>query len=228
MITKAEIKFIKSLGASRSERRSNGLFIAEGDKIIADFLAAGLTTQAIYRVGDNISSSDLNRISFLKTPTTALALFHIPTYNFERSPIALALDGVQDPGNIGTIVRTADWFGINTIYCSNDSADVFAPKVVQSTMGSLSRVKVEYTDLGNLLSGSKEPIYGTFLENASNIYSEPRPEKAIIVMGNEGNGISPAVEALVSRRIYIARIGGGESLNVAIATAIAMSTLTKE
>jgi TrmH family RNA methyltransferase len=135
------------------------------------------------------------------------------------------LDGVQDPGNLGTIIRTADWFGITNIICSEDTVDAYNPKVVQATMGSLARVNVTYNNLAGLISAAKLPVFGTLL-NGENIYSTNFGTEGLIIMGNEGNGIRPDIQALVTKAITIPRIGKAESLNVAIATAICCSELT--
>lgn len=228
MIDKAEIKRIKNLTSSRAERNANGVFVAEGQKLTEDLTASGLEAQTVYKVGQNISQAEMGRISALKTPTDTLAIFKKPEFNFKESDIALVLDGVQDPGNMGTIIRTADWFGVNTIYCSAECADVYSPKVIQATMGSLARVKVVYTDIAALLANAEKPVYGTFLKNAANIYSVGTISSGFIVMGSEGCGISDTVEATITSRIFIPRIGGGESLNVAIATAVCLSLTGKK
>ena len=183
-----------------------------------------------------VSDEELRRISFLQHPQQVLALFPIPdsttapadlsliTYHLS---LALALDGVQDPGNLGTIIRIADWFGIDTIYCSEDTADAYNPKVVQATMGSIARVNIIYTDLVALLDSLPPsfPIYGTLLDG-EDIYQQSLSTEGIIVMGNEGNGISEPIRQKVNRRLLIPRFREGdtaESLNVAIATAITCS-----
>jgi len=168
----------------------------------------------------------LKKISALTTPNTCLATFKIPAaVTFEEKGLIVALDDVRDPGNLGTIIRLCDWFGIKTLFCSEESVDVYNPKVVQATMGSISRVNVVYGNLEKLLSETKLPVYGTFMDG-KNIYKETLPNEGIIVMGNEANGISKAVESLVSQRIAIPRFGdlqATESLNVATATAIILS-----
>ena len=204
----------------KKHRQKEGLFVAEGPKVIEELckLCDPLETY---------EGEDAIKASFLQHPQGKLALF--PTSIFEnitpQSSLKIALDGVQDPGNLGTIIRIADWFGIDHIYCSPNSADVFNPKVVQATMGSLARVKVEYTDLNELFASLPEdfPIYGTLLDG-NNIYEEKLSDEGIIVMGNEGNGISPEIRQLVNHRLLIPSYPSdrptAESLNVAIATAI--------
>jgi len=182
-----------------------------------------------------ISDDELRRISFLQHPQQVLALFPLPdttaAANYSLFTIhyslALALDGVQDPGNLGTIIRIADWFGIDTIFCSEDTADAYNPKVVQATMGSIAHVNIIYTDLLRLFDSlpPSYPVYGTLLDG-EDIYQQPLTKEGIIVMGNEGNGISEAIRQRVNRRLLIPCFREGdtaESLNVAIATAITCS-----
>ena len=174
-----------------------------------------------------LSASELARVSLLQAPQQVVAVFEKPTPApwQPTDELALALDGVQDPGNVGTIIRLADWFGIHNILCSPTTADAFAPKVVQATMGALGRVNLHYVDLCEALAKLpvETPIYGTFLDG-SNIYEQTLDTKGLIIMGNEGQGISPAVERFVSKRLFIPRFPldatGSESLNVAMATAI--------
>ncbi len=233
MITTNEIKKIRTL-ASKKVRSELGLFIAEGDKLISELLPL-MQVAEIYEVGANCTDAQMQRISQLKTPTTKLALFRIPTYDLKNSVRSdekvLVLDSVQDPGNLGTILRTADWFGIKTVVCSPQTADVFSSKVVQATMGSIGRVRVLYTNLEEWLIERQKhfpnSIYGTFLERSTLLNDTKFDSYATIVMGNEGNGISAEVEKFISNRITIPRAknGTGESLNVAIATSIILSRL---
>lgn len=224
-MTKAEITFIRSLG-ERKARIESGLFVAEGRKLVGDLLAAGMRARTIYSTEDfpdasPISPKEMERISFLKTPSPLLALFEIPARELVfGEELVLALDGVQDPGNLGTIVRTADWMGIRTILCSPDCADCFAPKVVQATMGALARVGVHYGSLVEWMPAF-ERVWGTFMEGES-IYRAQLAGSGLIVMGSEGRGISPEVAAQIAERLTIPACGtpAGESLNVAIATAI--------
>ena len=164
----------------------------------------------------------------LKTPQDVLAVFEQPHYvaqsNVIEHSLCLALDGVQDPGNLGTIIRLADWFGIEHIFCSQGTVDVYNPKTVQATMGALARVKLYYVNLPELIASLKQtPVYGTFLDG-NNMYDEKLSEHGLIIMGNEGNGISKEVEKLVNKRLYVPNYPlyreTSESLNVAIATAI--------
>ena len=173
-----------------------------------------------------ISEAELKKISALATPNSCLAVFKIPkAKEMKESGLILALDDVRDPGNLGTIIRLCDWFGIETLFCSEESVDIYNPKVVQATMGSISRVNVVYGDLENFLVKTKLTVFGTFMDG-KNIYQESLLKEGIIVMGNEANGISEAVEKLVTDRIAIPRFGDlqiTESLNVATATAIILS-----
>lgn len=171
-----------------------------------------------------ISMKDIEKISTLKTPQEVIGLVKIPlwpTLNYDslKHRFSLVLDNVQDPGNMGTIIRTADWFGIADIICSEDTVDVYNPKVVQATMGSLARVNVHYTNLEQVLPQIKLPLFGAMLDG-ENMYNTNFGDEGLLVMGNEGNGISPAIERLINTKITIPRAGKAESLNVAIATAI--------
>ena len=177
---------------------------------------------------DTVTEEELQRCSFQKTPQQVLALFPIQESGeslpeVARHELCLALDGVQDPGNLGTIVRLADWFGISHIFCSHQTADIFSPKAIQATMGAISRVRVHYIDLAKEISRCSSPIYGTHLDG-ENIYTKHLSSQGVIIMGNEGKGISPEVEALVNEKLYIPPYPENqktvESLNVAIATAI--------
>lgn len=233
MLTTNEIKFLKSLSTKRA-RRDSGLFVAEGDKLVGE-LCELLEVDTIYRVGENCNEAQMSRISQLKTPSSVLATFKIPHYNVDKSVKysgkVVVLDEVQDPGNLGTIIRSCDWFGIRRIVCSMETADCFAPKVVQATMGAIGRVEVLYTNIEEWLEKREElfpnATFGTFLERSENYAEVNYPHHSTIVMGNEGKGISPRVEELVARRVHIARGegGAGESLNVAIATSLLLSRL---
>ena len=176
-----------------------------------------------------VSQEDLSRASLLKTPQQVLAIFEQPQYTLDpeavRSSLCLALDDVQDPGNLGTIIRLADWFGIEHIICSQNTVDVYNPKTIQATMGGIARVKVHYTSLPDFIRslGENIPVFGTFL-NGKNMYEQPLTANGLIVMGNEGNGIGKEVATLINRKLYIPNYPAGqetsESLNVAIATAV--------
>ena len=173
-----------------------------------------------------IDDSDLKKISALATPNNCLALFKM-SINIESidDNLTLVLDNIRDPGNLGTIIRLCDWFGISQLICSPDTVDFYNPKVVQATMGSLTRVNIIYTDLIDFLTKTNLPIYGTFMDGDS-IYKTSLPEKAVVIMGNEANGISSTIEKLIKNRLSIPRFGTiqkTESLNVATATAIVLS-----
>jgi TrmH family RNA methyltransferase len=241
MISKNQIKFIRQLEQKKGRRRE-GLFVAEGPKVVGDLMRrwqpAGLWATAGYEPPQpvsvqRVSDDELRRVSFLQHPQQVVALFPLPAAGGPRlSPLTLALDGVQDPGNLGTIIRIADWFGITSIVCSDDTADAWSPKVVQASMGSIARVDISYTDLAALIDGLPvgTPVYGTLLDGSS-IYSEQLEPRGLIVMGNEGNGLSEAVRRRVTRRLLIPPYGSGhgaESLNVAAATAIVCSEFRRE
>lgn len=239
-VTNGIIKWVHSL-AQKKNRDNERCFVAEGTKCVLDTLGAfrlrGLfCTENWLRThniedADVVSSSQIERMSMLKTPTEVIAVYEIPDYDVDLSEtvrnLNLALDNVQDPGNLGTIIRIADWFGINDIYCSVDTVDVYNPKVVQATMGAISRVRVHYCDLPGLFGTLKDvPVFGTFLDGDS-IYEEKLGSNGFIVMGNEGKGISPEVEKYVDKRLLIPSYPVGvvtsESLNVGMATAIVVS-----
>ena len=239
-VTNGIIKWVHSL-AQKKNRDNERCFVAEGTKCVLDTLGAfrlrGLfCTENWLRThniedADVVSSSQIERMSMLKTPTEVIAVYEMPDYDVDLSEtvrsLNLVLDNVQDPGNLGTIIRIADWFGINDIYCSVDTVDVYNPKVVQATMGAIARVRVHYCDLPGLFGTLKDvPVFGTFLDGDS-IYEEKLGSNGFIVMGNEGKGISPEVEKYVDKRLLIPSYPVGvvtsESLNVGMATAIVVS-----
>lgn len=238
MISKNQQKYIRQL-EQKKYRKREGCFVAEGTKVVGDLLKryqplalyATESWDAPKGVGYTlVSEEELQRVSFQQHPQQVLAIFPIPQPTEPISlsgSLTLALDGVQDPGNLGTIIRIADWFGIDTIICSEETADAWNPKVIQATMGSIARVNVIYANLVELLDTlpSDYPIYGTFLDG-ENIYTQTLSAEGLIIMGNEGNGISEAVKAKVNRRLLIPDFHQGDtadSLNVAIATAITCS-----
>ena len=233
MVSKNEIKRVQQLELKKFRQREQ-LFVAEGPKVVGDLIRCGFKPQAIYATANYqpaqgicptlITDDELRKLSFLQHPQQVLAVFGIPQQEQVPEPkgLCLALDGVQDPGNLGTIIRIADWFGIDTIYCSADTADAWNPKVVQATMGSIARVNIFYIDLPTMLRNTQLPVYGTLLDG-NDIYQQQLSKEGIIVMGNEGNGISAEVRQLVTHRLLIPCYREGdaaESLNVAIATAI--------
>ena len=243
MISKNKIKYIRSLELKKN-RNKEGKFVAEGFKVVDDLLALQpadliVATQewlhgkhfAAQTEVIEVTEEELKKVSFLQHPQQVLAVFKQATsgdYSINTNELNLALDGVQDPGNLGTIIRIADWFGITHIYCSQDTADVYNPKVVQATMGSIARVKVEYGDLLGLVESLPDdvPVYGTLLDG-DNIYQQTLENRGLIVMGNEGKGISPALAKKVNHKLLIPNFPEGrataDSLNVAIATAITCS-----
>jgi TrmH family RNA methyltransferase len=236
MVSKNQIKLITSL-QQKKYRVANQLFFAEGIKVIQELLESNFELVHLYSTQNDfdevsndkksiIHESDLKKISALATPNTCLALFKIPTNKkIVESGLILALDSVRDPGNLGTILRLCDWFGIDQIICSKDAVDIYNPKVVQATMGSISRVNVNYIDLRTFIAETKLPVFGTFMDG-ENIYQSDLPQEGIIIMGNEANGISPELELLAKNRLSIPRFGNlqkTESLNVANATAIILS-----
>lgn len=234
MITKSEISFVRSL-ADKKSREQHGLFVVEGRKMVAEALGSPMNVRRIFgteefaeiETCEAVSRKDIERMSSLKTPQGIMALVEIPQYSLPANPgseLTLALDGVQDPGNLGTIMRIADWFGIRDIICSPDTADCYGPKTVQATMGAVFRVRVHYTNLAAALGKTNAPIYGTFLEG-DNIYGvRLESDRGIIVLGNEGNGIGDEVAAAVTSKLYIPPYPAGdpasESLNVGVAAAI--------
>ncbi|QXP79995.1 MULTISPECIES: TrmH family RNA methyltransferase [Winogradskyella] len=239
MLSKNQIKLIKSLGQKKG-RQQNGLFIVEGIKGISEFLKSDYklknlyTTQSIFEAPNHliseISEADLKKITALKNPNTALAIFEIPeSISSQEKGLVVALDDVRDPGNLGTIIRLCDWYGIKNLVCSHNTVDCYNSKVVQATMGSLTRVNLLYVDLVNYLQSSKLDTFGTFLEG-ENIYTANLPTEGIIILGNEANGISEAIEAKVNRKVTIPQFGAvkaTESLNVANATAILLSEFSR-
>lgn len=228
--------------ASTKGRREHSLFMAQGEKCVLDtidyfeidnVLATSQWIDSHTGIAEAndvtlVTHSDIERISSLSTPPSVIAIYHIPDHTISEfeNGLVVALDGVQDPGNLGTIIRVADWMGITEVIASPDTVDVWNPKVVQATMGAISRVKISYIDLTEVLGRTTMPIYGTFLDG-DNIYNAPLTKDGIIVMGNEGKGISPEVSSLIRNRLLIPSYPPGratsESLNVAVATAITLS-----
>jgi RNA methyltransferase, TrmH family len=241
MLSKNQIKLISSL-QQKKYRLASQLFFAEGAKVIQELVKSNFELEHLYttkkdfneidsRKKSFISENELNKISALATPNTCLAVFKIPLESpIIESGLVIALDSVRDPGNMGTILRLCDWFGVQQLVCSKETVDIYNPKVVQATMGSIARVNVNYVDLVSFLEKTKLPVFGTFMDS-ENIYKTTLPQEGIIVMGNEANGISENIEKLVSRRITIPRFGQlqiTESLNVATATAIVLSEFRRQ
>jgi RNA methyltransferase, TrmH family len=236
MVSKNQIKLISGLH-SKKNRLLSRLFFAEGVKVIQELLASNFELDHLYTTQNDfddvlvskktqIHENDLKKISALATPNTCLAVFKIPNENpINQSGLVLALDDIRDPGNLGTILRLCDWFGIEQLLCSKETVDIYNPKVVQATMGSITRVNVNYVDLESFIAQTKLPVFGTFIDG-KNIYKIKLPQEGIIIMGNEANGINQNLEKLIQNRLTIPRFGKlqkTESLNVATATAIILS-----
>ncbi len=243
MISKGKQKYIRSL-ALKKHRNEERVFVAEGNKLVGDMLASFscrlLVAKHCWLAGQEelprcetieVSDEEMRRTSLLQNPQDVLAVFDFPCWDavdaLPGNELMLAIDGVQDPGNMGTIVRIADWFGIRHIVCSTDTVDVFNPKTVQATMGALSRVQIHYASLPAYLEkekGKGVQLYGTFLDGVDIYSRNDLGAEGIIVMGNEGNGVRPEVSRLIDKRLYIPNYPPGqetsESLNVAIATSI--------
>lgn len=248
MISKNRIKYIKSLQMKKF-RMQEQIFVAEGPKVVHDLMAvyrprtivatdAWLNRQAGLADLDIVcvSEAELKHISFLQHPQSVMALFPIPQPSLAphsiSTELSLALDGIRDPGNLGTIIRLADWFGIRSVYCSEDTTDAFNPKVVQATMGSIAHVSIIRTDLKQLIEGlpADTPVYGTLLDG-DNLYTQPLENRGLLIMGNEGNGISPAISRLITQKLFVppypVNRQYAESLNVATATAIVCSEIRR-
>ena len=241
MLSKNQIKLISSL-QQKKYRIANQLFFAEGVKVIQELVKSNYELEHLYTTKEDfneiaahkktiITENELNKISALATANTCLAVFKIPSESeIIGSGLFLALDSIRDPGNMGTILRLCDWFGIQQLVCSKETVDIYNPKVVQATMGSISRVNVNYVDLHAFLEKTKLPVFGTFM-NGENIYKTDLVKEGIIVMGNEANGISAEIEKLIEYRLTIPRFGKlqqTESLNVATATAIILSEFRRQ
>lgn len=247
-LSKNKISYITSL-KDKKFRNQHKTFVAEGSKLIFDLIRNTKCQLLVISedVKDNMPEADAEEIivatrteikkaSHLATPPDAIAVFYQTEHDFSKidysQKLNLILDGIQDPGNMGTIIRIADWFGIENIFCSHDTVDVYNTKTVQATMGALSRVNVHYTDMANLIAQHPHtPIYGTFLDG-ENIYQEPLSSSGFIIMGNEGKGIRPEIEKLITHRLFIPNFSTNsttsESLNVAVATAVVCSEFRRK
>jgi TrmH family RNA methyltransferase len=245
MLSKSQIGFIKSLH-QKKYRKENGIFIIEGIKSLTEFISSNYEILSIYylpqyqsllpKLPSNIklfevNNAELEKISTLQAPQGVLALLTIPE-NKEIAPeslmdgFSLALDGLQDPGNLGTIIRTADWFGFKNIICAEHTVEVYNPKTVQATMGSLARINICYTNLPEYLKRVKMPVYAAMLDGHS-LYQVKWQQQGLIVLGNEGKGISTEVAKLVSEVVTIPRVGVAESLNVSISAAIICAEISR-
>ena len=235
-LSKSNLKLITSL-QQKKYRQKHKLFVAEGIKVVEELLNSSLEASHVFTIDESfivgneiprtiVSENELKKISTLKNPNKVLGLFKIPEgKETKETGLIVALDEVNDPGNLGTIIRLCDWFGVSELVCSKNTVDCYNQKVVQSTMGSLTRVNISYTDLPEFLSNAQLPIYMADMDG-SNVYKSSLPEKAILVMGNEANGISAEISAIVKHKLTIPRFGEiqqTESLNVATATAILLS-----
>ena len=248
LITKSQVKYIQSL-AHKKFRDAEGVFVVEGPKIVPEMLSlphmrprqvyatpewvkglsAGLRRPLSAGTLVEVGVAELERLSALTTPNQVVAVFEKPVFPppVWSSGVYLVLDGIQDPGNLGTIVRLADWFGVGVVVASPDSADVFNTKAVQSTMGSIGRVNVLYEDPAAVIRGAGLPVYAAVLEGEG-VYGLGRIREGFIVIGNESRGIGPGLLELATRRITIPRVGAAESLNAAVATGIILSHLIGE
>ncbi len=235
MLSKSQIKLITSL-QQKKYRNKHKLFVVEGKKSVFEFMDSVFTLESLYYTADFngdlpnnaqlITNNELKKISALKNPNQLLGVFKIskPKTIFQDGLIVV-LDTIQDPGNLGTIIRLCDWFGVTQLVCSLETVDCYNPKVVQASMGSLTRIPVIYTDLNTYISNTDLPVFVSLMEG-KNMYKTKLPKEAILVMGNEANGISDAIITLASDKISIPRFGDlkqTESLNVATATAILLS-----
>lgn len=241
MLSKNQIKLITNL-QKKKFRYKNQLFVAEGVKVIKEFLKSKFELYALYSTTDIfiqqtsncsfITEEELKKISNLTTPQVALAVFKIPqAFTLNSSGISLVLDGIRDPGNLGTIIRQCDWFGIKQLVCSLDTVDAFNPKVVQASMGSLTRVEVIYTQLEEFLCEEKRLKLGAFMDGYSIYNTDYNAKDVVLVLGNEANGIRPSVESLIDLKVSIPQYGkiqDTESLNVAMAGAILTSEIKRK
>lgn len=229
-LSKAQVKWVRSL-QQKKHRDAEGVFVAEGAKCVEELRKA--FELVLLATSDNATYTEIEQMSSLRTPQGVIGVFKKRAFNSKiPSGLLVALDGVQDPGNLGTIIRTCDWFGIHDILCSHDTADCYNPKVVQATMGALARVRVHYVDLPKeltLLRQTGLPLYGTLLEgeNMYEPYAIPDKQRGVIIMGNEGNGISESIRKLITHPLlipsYPINASTSESLNVSIATAIVLA-----
>lgn len=251
MLSKNNIKTINSLKIKKYRKQENA-FICEGEKIFELLVSSDFTIKKVYATTgfisknltkhenfdfEEIEEKELSKISALTTPQQVIAIVEIPknntNFNNFDTGLTIVLDKLQDPGNLGTIIRIADWFGIENVVCSDNSVDVYNPKVVQATMGSIFRVNVFYLKLEGLLqkaSAENIPIYGTFM-NGKNIYSSNLSSSGIIIMGNEANGITPEIEKFITHKISIPdfnKTKAAESLNVAVSTSIVCSEFRRK
>ena len=239
MVTKSELKYIQSL-SDKKVRLETGCFIAEGVKLVGEMIAAGYPLKAVYALDSwespdtsievtRIEAFELEKMSMLQTPNQVLAVAMMPQQIKAldlTGQLTLVLDGIQDPGNMGTIIRTADWFGIRQIVASEDTADVYNPKVIGATMGSFMRVSVTYKNLADWMPTVKLPVYGALLAG-ENIFTTKAPNGGLLVIGSEGKGIRENILDQITHPVTIPKIGGAESLNAGVAAGIIIAQLTR-
>ena len=239
MVTKSELKYIQSL-SDKKVRLETGCFIAEGVKLVGEMIAAGYPLKAVYALDSwespdtsievtRIEAFELEKMSMLQTPNQVLAVAMMPQQIKAldlTGQLTLVLDGIQDPGNMGTIIRTADWFGIRQIVASEDTADVYNPKVIGATMGSFMRVSVTYKNLADWMPTIKLPVYGALLEG-ENVFTIKTPQKGLLVIGSEGKGIRENILEFITHPVTIPKTGDAESLNAGIAAGIIVAQLTR-
>lgn len=239
MVTKSELKYIQSL-SDKKVRLETGCFIAEGVKLVGEMIAAGYPLKAVYALDSwespdasievtRIEAFELEKMSMLQTPNQVLAVAMMPQKEVAldlAGQLTLVLDGIQDPGNMGTIIRTADWFGITQIVASEDTVDVYNPKVIGATMGSFMRVSVTYKNLQEWMPTVKLPVYGALLEG-ENIFTTNAVKEGLLVIGSEGKGIRENILDLITHPVTIPKIGGAESLNAGIAAGVIVAQLTR-
>ena len=239
MVTKSELKYIQSL-SDKKVRLETGCFIAEGVKLVGEMIAAGYPLKAVYALDSwespdtsievtRIEAFELEKMSMLQTPNQVLAVAFMPQKELALDlavQLTLVLDGIQDPGNMGTIIRTADWFGIRQIVASEDTVDVYNPKVIGATMGSFMRVSVTYKNLQEWMPTVKLPVYGALLEG-ENIFTTNAVKEGLLVIGSEGKGIRENILEFITHPVTIPKIGGAESLNAGIAAGVIVAQLTR-
>ena len=239
MLTKSELKYIQSL-SDKKVRLETGCFIAEGVKLVGEMIAAGYPLKALYALDSwespdtsievtRVEPFELEKMSLLQTPNQVLAVAMMPQKPKEidiAGQLTIVLDGIQDPGNLGTIIRTADWFGIKQIVSSEDTADVYNPKVIGATMGSFMRVQVHYTNLAAWMPTVKIPVYGALLQG-ENVFTTKAPKQGLLVIGSEGKGIRENIIDFITHPVTIPKYGGAESLNAGIAAGIIVAQLTR-
>lgn len=239
MVTKSELKYIQSL-SDKKVRIETGCFIAEGVKLVGEMIATGYPLKAVYALDswaspdasievNRIEPFELEKMSLLQTPNQVLAVALMPQKPKEidiAGQLTVVLDGIQDPGNLGTIIRTADWFGIKQIVASEDTVDVYNPKVIGATMGSFMRVSVHYKNLAAWMLSVKLPVYGALLEG-ENVFTIKAPKQGLLVIGSEGKGIRENIIDLITHPVTIPKTGGAESLNAGIAAGIIIAQLTR-